>query len=93
MPFSANDSALEGLMKLGSDYPNVEKFAAAIARSQIVVPQPHSPMTSLPGEFDDVDIAILGWIAAESRGSRNLLWNVGRAVSALFPEPKGRLAV
>jgi hypothetical protein len=31
------------------------------AHSQIVVAQAHSPMLSLPGGFDDVDIAVLEW--------------------------------
>jgi hypothetical protein len=54
-------------MEPGSDYPTVETLALVIAQSQIVVAQPHSPMPSLPGGFDDVDIAVLDWIATEGR--------------------------
>jgi hypothetical protein len=54
-------------MQLGRDYPTVETLAAVIAHSQIVVAQPRSPMPRLPGGFDDVDIAVLDWIAAEGR--------------------------
>ena len=62
-------------MKPGSDSP-IETLAAVIAHSQIVVAQPHSPMPSLPGDFDGADIAVLDWIAAEGRRvSRRLLWN------------------
>jgi hypothetical protein len=62
-------------MKLDSNYPTVETPAAASARSQIVVSQPHRPMTSLPGGFAEVDIAVLDWIAAEGRYfGRSVLW-------------------
>jgi hypothetical protein len=54
-------------MDAGIDYPMVKTLAVAIACSQIVVAQPRSPMPSLPGGFDDVDIAVLDWIAAEGR--------------------------
>jgi hypothetical protein len=55
-----------------ADYPTL---AAIIARSQIVVPnaiKPKimpsvTPRRSLPAGFDDTDIAILEWIAAEGR--------------------------
>jgi hypothetical protein len=61
-------------MDAGIDYHMVETLAVVIACSQIVVTQPHSPMQSLPGGFDDVDIAVLDWIAAEGRSiSRRLL--------------------
>jgi hypothetical protein len=38
-----------------------------IAHSQIVVAQPR-PMPTLPAGFDDSDIAVLDWIAAEGPG-------------------------
>ena len=53
-------------MKPSSDYSTIEALAAVIAHSQIVVPQPR-PTPSLPAGFDDSDIAVLDWIAAEGR--------------------------
>jgi hypothetical protein len=53
-------------MKPSSDYSTIEALAAVIAHSQIVVAQPR-PMPSLPAGFDDSDIAVLDWIAAEGR--------------------------
>jgi hypothetical protein len=47
----------------------IEAIAAAIARSPIVVPR---PATLLPAGFDEVDLAILNWIAAEARQLRGL---------------------
>jgi hypothetical protein len=48
------------------DRPSLATLAVVIARSQIVVEAAaiHRP---LPADFDDVDIAILDWIAAEGR--------------------------
>jgi len=64
-------------MKLGNDlhYPTVETLAAVIGRSQIIMAQPRRPAPRLPAGFDDVDIAMLDWIAAEGRrlGRRSLL--------------------
>ncbi len=56
-------------MKLGTDqrYPTIETLAAMIAHSQIVVVQPAKPARRLPAGFDDIDIAVLDWIAAEGR--------------------------
>jgi hypothetical protein len=56
-------------MKLGNDlhYPTVETLAAVIAHSQIIMAQPRRPVPRLPAGFDDVDIAVLDWIAAEGR--------------------------
>jgi hypothetical protein len=48
-------------------YSTIEALAAVIAHSQIVVAQPQRPMPSLPAGFDDSDIAVLDWIAAEGR--------------------------
>ena len=45
----------------------LETLAALIAHSPIVAPQPPKPATRLPAGFDDVDVAILDWIAAEGR--------------------------
>lgn len=64
------------MMKPDSDCPTIETLVAAvIAHSQIVVAQPHSLMPSLQSGFEDVDIAVLDWIAAEGRrlGRRLLL--------------------
>jgi hypothetical protein len=57
----------------GGNYPNIEALAVFIARSQIVVPaEPRKAMPvggfrPLPAGFDEVDVAILEWIAAEAR--------------------------
>jgi hypothetical protein len=52
------------MMKLSIDQDRVtvEMLAAAIAHSQIVVA---GPAKRLPDGFDDVDVTILDWIAAE----------------------------
>ena len=45
-------------------------LAAVVARSPIVVTRPRQPVwpaRRLPAGFDDVDAAILDWIAAEGR--------------------------
>ena len=44
--------------------PDVETLAAVIAHSQIVVA---AQGKRLPAGFDEVDIAILDWIVAETR--------------------------
>ena len=54
-------AAREALMKMAR--PDVETLAAVIGHSQIVVAAPRQ----LPADFDEVDIAILDWIIAESR--------------------------
>jgi hypothetical protein len=53
-------------MELAADTHDVmlQALTATIARSQIVVWRPAAP---LPAGFDDVDVAILNWIAAEAR--------------------------
>lgn len=53
-------------MKALMDQPCVAvgALAAAIARSPIVVKQPQA---SLPAGYEEVDVAILNWIAAEGR--------------------------
>ncbi len=54
-------------------YSDLETLAAVIARSQIVVAE-RMPRRRLPAGFDEVDIAILDWIAAEDgRASLYLL--------------------
>jgi hypothetical protein len=52
-------------------YTDLDTLSAVIARSQIVVARP--PCRRLPAGFDDVDIAILNWIAAEGRRARSLV--------------------
>jgi hypothetical protein len=51
--------------------PDVETLAAVIARSEIVVArvvaQPAGRRRRLPDGFEEVDIAILDWIAREGR--------------------------
>jgi hypothetical protein len=46
---------------------SVETLAATIARSPIVVRQSATP---LPNGFDEVDVAILAWIAGEAQRAR-----------------------
>jgi hypothetical protein len=61
-------TAREVLMKLaGSDvetFADVETLTAVIAHSQIIVA---APAQRFLAGFDEVDIAILDWIVAESR--------------------------
>ena len=52
------------MKSMDQDQPTLEALIAAIARSPIVVAR---PMLRLPAGFDDVDVAILNWIAAEAR--------------------------
>jgi hypothetical protein len=47
--------------------PDLSVLSAVIAHSQIVVILPAATAQHLPAGFDDVDIAILEWIAAEGR--------------------------
>lgn len=51
-------------MKMAFDRPDVATLAAIIAHSQIVVV---ASGRRLPVGFDEIDIAILDWIVAESR--------------------------
>jgi hypothetical protein len=49
-------------------YPDIATLAALIARSEIVVREPtRTAFNHLPAGFDDVDVFILDWIAAEGR--------------------------
>lgn len=48
-------------------YPDVDTLAAVIARSPIVVQPRASESRCFPSSFDEMDIAILEWIAAEGR--------------------------
>jgi hypothetical protein len=49
-------------------YPDIATLAAMIAHSQIVVREPpRAAFDLLPAGFDDVDVFILDWIAAEAR--------------------------
>ena len=59
-----------------TDRLDIETLTAVIAHSQIVVSAILSQLAqshSLPAEFDDADIAILEWIAAEGRRSGRAL--------------------
>lgn len=49
----------------GLDCPDIATLAAVIAHSQIVLPRRPVAHLGFPAGFDDVDIAILQWIAAE----------------------------
>jgi hypothetical protein len=52
---------------VGKDYPGLDTLAAVIAHSQIVVAEGARSARHLPAGFDDVDVAILEWIASEER--------------------------
>jgi hypothetical protein len=55
-----------------ADQPDVYTLVAVIARSQIVVT---APVTRLPADYDDTDVAILDWLASEGRRVRRaLVW-------------------
>ncbi len=45
----------------------LETVTALIARSQIVVAAPAKSAALFPAGFDEVDVAILDWIATEGR--------------------------
>jgi len=47
--------------------PDLETLAAVIAHSQIVLRERTTPGRCLPEGFDEVDVAILDWIAKEGR--------------------------
>lgn len=51
-------------MTMDLDRPDLDTLAAVIAHSQIVVA---APSKRLPAGFDEVDLAILDWIIAETR--------------------------
>ncbi len=53
-------------------YTDLETLAAVIARSQIVAAE-QATRRRLPPSFDEVDVAILDWIAAEGRRARSLI--------------------
>jgi hypothetical protein len=55
--------------------PDIETLAAAIARSPIVVAQAPA-CRRLPDSFEDVDVAILDWIAAEGRRVGRSLYRI-----------------
>ena len=61
-------------LSIDQDHLVLEAIAALIARSPIVVAQLAKPAARLPAGFDDVDVAVLEWIAAEGRRlGRNLV--------------------
>ena len=51
-------------MVVVTDRADAEMLAAVIARSQIIVA---APARRLPAGYDEVDIAVLEWIASEGR--------------------------
>jgi hypothetical protein len=58
------------VVRLPAQRPDLEALAAVIARSPIVVARVVArlqPDRRLPAGFEDVDVAILEWIAAEGR--------------------------
>lgn len=49
-------------------YPDIATLAAMIAHSEIVVREPRPTVFDyLPAGFDDIDVFVLDWIAAEGR--------------------------
>jgi hypothetical protein len=54
-------------MKPANSSPSIETISAVIAHSQIVVEASTRSAPRLPAGFDDVDLAVLDWIAAEGR--------------------------
>ncbi len=54
---------------MNQDQPTLETLVETIERSPIVVAR-RAPR--LPAGFDDVDLAILNWIAAEARLSNRI---------------------
>jgi hypothetical protein len=48
-------------------YPDIATLAAMISLSQIVVPEPLQYLACFPAGYEEIDIAILEWIAAEGR--------------------------
>ncbi|MGO9628309.1 MAG: hypothetical protein ACLPXW_04850 [Xanthobacteraceae bacterium] len=55
---------------MDQDPVGVEALVAAIACSPIIV---LPPVTLLPAGFEEVDVAILNWLAAEARRMRRSL--------------------
>ncbi len=47
--------------------PDLQDLVAVIARSQIVVAAAPMDISRFPAGFDEIDIAILEWIAREAR--------------------------
>ena len=59
-------ATLMATMKLAtSDRPDLDTIIEAIARSPIVATE--AALAHLPAGFEKVDVAILRWIAADSR--------------------------
>ena len=54
-------------MAINPLYADLETLAMVIARSQIVVARFGAAPARLPAGFDEVDVVILDWIAAEGR--------------------------
>jgi len=48
-------------------YPDIATLAAMISHSQIVVPEPPRYLECLPAGYEEIDVAILDWIAGEGR--------------------------
>lgn len=58
------------------DRPALKTLAAVISHSQIVLAQPETRTARLPAGFDELDLAILDWIAAEGR-------RIGRGIALM----------
>ena len=68
---------LEAAMVTAADpqFPDLETLATVIARSPIVVRRAVA-RRRLPAGFEDLDLAILDWIAAEGARARRFLVRV-----------------
>jgi hypothetical protein len=55
------------MRSMDQDFAGVEAIMAEIARSPIAVAP---PSTLLPAGFEDVDVAILAWLAGEAQRMR-----------------------
>ena len=50
-----------------ADHSDLETIRCVIARSPIVIAAPAQTVAPLPAGYDQVDVAVLRWIALESR--------------------------
>jgi hypothetical protein len=60
------------LTTLDPQFPDLETLAAVIARSPIVVARAVA-LQRFPAGFEDLDLAVLDWIAAEGVRARRFL--------------------